>query len=36
VLNDFKAKGIPMDERQLRSKMIELMSKAVAQIEAGQ
>ncbi len=36
VLSDFRAKGIAMDERQLRLKLIELMSKAVAQIEAGQ
>ncbi len=36
VLNDFKAKGVTIDESQLRLKLIELMSKAVAQIEAGQ
>lgn len=35
VLSDFKAKGVPMDERTLRKKLIELMAQAVAEIEAG-
>jgi hypothetical protein len=35
VLEDFKAKGIAMDERMLKKKLIELMANAVAEIEAG-
>jgi hypothetical protein len=35
VLGDFKAKGIPMDERTLKKKLIELMANAVAEIEAS-
>lgn len=35
VLGDFKAKGIAMDERTLKKKLIELMANAVAEIEAG-
>jgi len=35
VLADFQAKGIAMDERTLKKKLIEFMAKAVAEIEAG-
>ncbi|MBI4724767.1 MAG: DUF1476 domain-containing protein [Rhodomicrobium sp.] len=35
VLSDFKAKGVALDERRLKQKLIELMSQAVADIEAG-
>ncbi len=35
VLEDFKAKGIAMDERTVKKKLIELMANAVAEIEAG-
>jgi hypothetical protein len=35
VLADFKAKGIAMDERTIKKKLIELMANAVAEIEAG-
>jgi hypothetical protein len=35
VLEDFKAKGIAMEERTLKKKLIELMANAVAEIEAG-
>jgi|SRR5208282_5269579 len=35
VLGDFNAKGIPMEERALRKKLIELMAHAVAEIESG-
>ena len=35
VLEDFKAKGVAMDERTLETKLIELMAQAVAEIEGG-
>jgi hypothetical protein len=35
ILVDFKAKGIPLDERTLKGKLGELMEQAVAEIEAG-
>jgi hypothetical protein len=35
VLQDFKAKGIAMDETKLQKKLVELMAQAVADIEAG-
>jgi hypothetical protein len=35
LLGDFKAKGVAVDERKLKAKMVELMSHAVAEIEAG-
>jgi hypothetical protein len=35
VLGDFQAKGVAMDERTLKKKIIELMAQAVAEIEAG-
>jgi hypothetical protein len=35
VLEDCKAKGVAMDERTLKKKLIELMANAVAEIEAG-
>ncbi len=35
VLEDFKAKGVAMDERTLKKKLIELMANAVAEVEAG-
>lgn len=35
VLADFKAKGIPMEERTLKKKLIELMAQAVTDIEGG-
>lgn len=35
VLEDFKAKGIAMDERTIKKKLIELMANAVAEVEAG-
>ncbi|MGO9483171.1 MAG: DUF1476 domain-containing protein [Rhodomicrobium sp.] len=35
VLEDFKAKGVAMDERTLKRKLIELMAQAVAEVEAG-
>ncbi len=35
VLEDFKAKGVSMDERTLKKKLIELMANAVAEVEAG-
>jgi hypothetical protein len=35
VLNDFKAKGVSMDEAILKKKLIELMAQAVSDIESG-
>ncbi len=35
VLGDLRAKGVAMDERTLKKKLIELMAQAVAEIEAG-
>jgi len=35
VLGDLHAKGIAMDERALKKKLIQLMAQAVAEIEAG-
>jgi len=35
ILGDFKAKGVAMDERTLKRKLIELMAQAVAEIEGG-
>jgi hypothetical protein len=35
VLGDFQAKGVPMNERTLGKKLVELMAQAVAEIEAG-
>jgi len=35
VLGDLKAKGIAMDERTLKKKLVELMAHAVAEIEGG-
>ena len=35
VLADFQAKGLKVDERALRKKLVELMAQAVAEIEAG-
>ena len=35
VLGDLHAKGIAMDERTLKKKLIQLMAQAVAEIEAG-
>jgi hypothetical protein len=35
VLGDFEAKNIAMDEVTLKRKLIELMTQAVAEIEAG-
>ncbi len=35
VLADFQAKAVPMDERTLRKKLVELMAQAVAEVEAG-
>ncbi len=35
VLEDFKAKGVAIDERTLKRKLIELMAQAVAEVEAG-
>jgi hypothetical protein len=35
VLRDLKAKGVAVDERKLKLKLIDLMEEAVAEIEAG-
>jgi hypothetical protein len=35
ILGDFKAKWIHIDEPALKKKVIELMAKAVAEVEAG-
>jgi hypothetical protein len=35
VLGDLKAKGVAVDERKLKLKLIDLMEEAVAEIEAG-
>jgi hypothetical protein len=35
VLGDFKAKGVPMDERTLQKKLIDFMAQVVMEIEAG-
>jgi hypothetical protein len=35
VLLDFNAKGLKLDELTLRKKLVEFMSKAIADIEAG-
>ena len=35
VLGDFHAKGVAVDERTLKKKLIELMAQAVSEIEAG-
>jgi hypothetical protein len=35
VLEDLKAKGVAIEERTVKKKLIELMANAVAQIEAG-
>lgn len=35
VLGDFRAKGVHMEERTLKKKLIELMAHAVAEIEGG-
>ncbi len=35
ALGDFRAKGIALDEIAVKKKLIELMAKAVADIEAG-
>lgn len=35
VADDFKAKGVALGEGDIEKKLIELMSEAVAQIEAG-
>jgi hypothetical protein len=35
VLTDFKAKGVPVDDKELRRKLLELTGQALAEIEAG-
>jgi hypothetical protein len=35
VIGDFRAKGVPLTEQELKAKLVELMAEAVAQIEAG-
>ncbi|MGO8952166.1 MAG: DUF1476 domain-containing protein [Rhodomicrobium sp.] len=35
ILGDLRAKGVTMDERTLKKKLVELMAQAVAEIEAG-
>ncbi|KAI96052.1 hypothetical protein T281_02060 [Rhodomicrobium udaipurense JA643] len=35
VLTDFKAKGVAVDDKELRRKLLELTGQALAEIEAG-
>lgn len=35
MINDFKAKGVPIDEKSLKLKIVELTQRALAEIEAG-
>jgi hypothetical protein len=35
VLTDFKAKGVAIDDKELRRKLLELTGQALAEIEAG-
>jgi hypothetical protein len=35
LLDDFRAKGVALDEPALKKKLVELMAQAVADIEAG-
>ncbi len=35
IKSDFAAKGLPVDEAEMRGKLAELMAEAVAQVQAG-
>jgi hypothetical protein len=36
ITADLKAKNLPVDEAEIRAKLAELMTEAVAQVQAGQ
>ena len=36
ITADLKAKNLPVDETEIRGKLVELMAEAIAQVQAGQ
>ena len=36
ITADFKARNLPLDEAEMRGKLAELMTEAIAQVQAGQ
>ena len=36
ITADLKAKNLPVDEVEIRGKLVELMAEAIAQVQAGQ